>query len=171
MTPTFRARWLTSRTRFRMARYSLAVLVSLVTVSTMSCSSHGLPSAPRYPITIGSKALTVEVALDEAHRERGLMFRKQLGPDEGMLFVYPREDRLSFWMKNTYAPLSVAFIRADGWIAQIEDMAPLDLSTHRSWVRVKFALEMPQGWFERNNVKVGDVVKIPEEAANGGKWE
>jgi len=125
-----------------------------------------LPPAPRYVISVGSRQLTVEVALDSTHRSRGLMFRKRLQPDEGMLFAYPSEDTLSFWMKNTYAPLSIAFVRSDGWIIQIEDMEPLDLVTHRSRMRARYALEMPQGWFARNGVKEGDVVKISEAVAS-----
>ena len=145
--------------------HPLSLILSVLLIALPSCASRkeGLPPAPRFTITVGSKALSLEVALDDAHRCQGLMFRKQLGPDEGMLFVYPYEGTLSFWMKNTYAPLSITFIRADGWILQIEDMEPLDLVTHRSRMKAKYALEMPKGWFSRNNVKVGDTVKIPKE--------
>jgi uncharacterized membrane protein (UPF0127 family) len=133
--------------------------------SGCSHPKDALPPAPLYTITLGSKQLTVEVALDEPHRNRGLMHRKKLGPDEGMLFAYPNEDTLYFWMKETYVPLSVAFIRADGWIIQIEDMEPLDLVSHRSRMKGRYALEMPKGWFARNGIKEGDTVKIPEEIA------
>lgn len=143
--------------------YPIAIILIIPTSCTKKEKIDELPPAPRYTITVGHKTITVEVALTNAHRMRGLMFRKSLGPDEGMLFVYPSEETLCFWMKDTYVPLSVAFIRGDGWITQIEDMMPLDLVTHRSRMRCKYALEMPQGWFARNGVKVGDTVKIPHE--------
>ncbi len=161
------------RTATRARRAALLFALVLLAALAPSCKSRKkeIPPAPRYTLTVGARTITVEVALNEEHRKRGLMFRKQLGPDEGMLFVYPSEDNLTFWMKNTYAPLSIAFIRTDGWIAQIEDMEPLDLVTHRAKMRVKYALEMPQGWFARNGVKEGDMVKIPDEVAQAATWD
>ena len=66
----------------------------------------------------------MEVARTEAQREHGLMGRKDLGPRDGMIFVFDRDQRLSFWMKNTPTPLSIAFLSAEGKILQIEDMEP-----------------------------------------------
>jgi len=77
-----------------------------------------------------------------------------------MIFVFERDEQLSFWMKNTVIPLSIAFIASDGRITEIKDMRPLDLSAVKSSRSVRYALEAPQGWFSRAGVKAGDVVEI-----------
>jgi uncharacterized membrane protein (UPF0127 family) len=105
--------------------------------------------------------ITVEIARTDEERAKGLMFRKQLPEGEGMLFVFDRDQQLSFWMKNTVIPLSIAFISSDGHIVEIKDMQPNDLSSVKSSRSVRYALEVPQGWFNRVNVKAGDAVKIP----------
>jgi len=104
--------------------------------------------------------ITVELARTDEERALGLMFRKQLPDGQGMLFVFDRDQQLSFWMKNTVIPLSIAFIASDGHILEIKDMAPNDLNSVKSSRSVRYALEVPQGWFDRVNVKAGDVVKI-----------
>ena len=112
------------------------------------------------PLTIKGKTIKVEVARTEKEKERGLMFRERMGKDEGMLFVYEREERLSFWMKNTRLSLSIAFIDKGGRIVDIQDMEPFSLETHRSASPARYALEMNRGWFAREGIKVGDLVKI-----------
>ena len=89
------------------------------------------------------------------------MFRERLGKDEGMLFVYDREEFLTFWMKNTPLPLSIAFLDQKGKIVDIQDMEPFSLKTHDSIHPAKYALEMNQGWFKKNGIRVGDVVSFP----------
>ena len=113
------------------------------------------------PLTIKGKTIKVEVARTEKEKERGLMFRERMGKNEGMLFVYEREERLSFWMKNTRLPLSIAFIDKGGRIVDIQDMEPFSLETHTSAHPATYALEMNRGWFAREGIKVGDFVKIP----------
>ena len=114
-------------------------------------------------IQMADRTLAVEVANTAAQRARGLMFREKLGEDEGMLFVFPWEKPASFYMKHTHVPLSIAFIRADGRIANIECMEPLTLTSHRSRDRCLYALEVPQGWFARNGITEGDKVTIPPD--------
>jgi uncharacterized membrane protein (UPF0127 family) len=128
-----------------------------------SCSPRTPVEAPKnVSIAVGGHRVTVELALDEKKQMRGLMFREYLCEDEGMLFVYPSPRPLSFWMKNTPLPLSIAFIDAHGTIVKIEDMKPFDeVSRHRSGIPVQYALEMKKGWFARNGVGVGDRVEIP----------
>jgi len=104
--------------------------------------------------------ITVEIARTDEERSKGLMYRKQLPDGEGMLFVFDRDQQLSFWMKNTIIPLSIAFIASDGFIIEIKDMQPNDLNSVRSSRSVRYALEVPQGWFQRVNVRHGDIVKI-----------
>src|SRR5215203_1376185 len=113
----------------------------------------------------------VEIANNPFERARGLMYRTALGEDRGMLFVYPGEQKLSFWMKNTLIPLSIAYIDSEGRIVDILDMKPLDdKSPHYvSSEPVQYALEVNQGFFEKRGVKVGDRVELPEQAAVGSR--
>jgi uncharacterized membrane protein (UPF0127 family) len=104
--------------------------------------------------------ITVEIARTDEERAQGLMFRKNLPDGQGMIFVFDRDQQLSFWMKNTVIPLSIAFIASDGRIIDIKDMQPNDLNSVVSSRSVRYALEVPQGWFGRVNVKPGDIVKI-----------
>ena len=141
----------------------LAATACVALLYSCSPAEPEKPPAPKvHTIKAGGKDLKVEVANTPEKREAGLSFRKSIPPDQGMLFVYPEDEYQSFWMKNTYVPLSIAYIRSDGWISQIEDMAPETLTTHRSKIRVKYVLEVPQGWFQRNGVKVGDTAEIPK---------
>jgi hypothetical protein len=106
------------------------------------------------------RTVSAEVAFEYNARKYGLMDRKHLAEDSGMLFVYPSAEYLGFWMRNTLIPLSIAFISDDGEILQIEDMKPKDERTVRSKHKVRFALEMNQGWFTRAQMAVGD--RFPE---------
>jgi len=112
-------------------------------------------------LMIKGKKLNAQVARTEREKARGLMFRESLGQDEGMLFVYEREEILSFWMKNTPLPLSIAFIDQQGKIVDIQDMEPFSLRTHFSARPAQYALEVNKGWFQRNGINVGDLVKFP----------
>ena len=104
----------------------------------------------------------VEIANTEAARERGLMGRTALAEDAGMLFVFDREQRLSFWMKDTLIPLSIAYIDGRARIVDIQDMQPLDETTHPSAEPAQYALEVNQGFFEERGIEVGNEVVLPE---------
>jgi uncharacterized protein len=106
----------------------------------------------------------VEIADDLFEQQRGLMYRKSLGKDRGMLFVYRREQWLSFWMRNTRIPLSIAYIDSKGRITDILDMKPLDDKPphYVSSEPVQYALEVNQGFFDEHGVKVGDHAELPE---------
>jgi len=101
-----------------------------------------------------------EIAVTDAQREQGLMYRKKLKDGEGMLFVFQNDQILSFWMKNTLVPLSIAYIAYDGRILEIYDMQPGNLDPVRSSRSVRYALEVPQGWFGRAGLGVGDKLEI-----------
>jgi len=116
-------------------------------------------------MTVGAIALCVEIADDTPERTRGLMFRKELPEGFGMLFVFPDESPRSFWMKNTFVPLSIAFATSDGTITTIKDMTPHDESSVLSHGAATYALEVPKGWFVQNNVQVGDKISIPPSAS------
>ncbi len=100
--------------------------------------------------------LHVEIADTEPLRMKGLMDRKEMGENRGMLFVFDREQILNFWMKNTHIPLSIAYISRIGMINEIRDMKPLDISvTYPSAMPALYALEVNRGWFARNNITKG----------------
>ena len=100
-----------------------------------------------------------EVAATPAQRETGLMYRFSLKPDHGMIFVFERAEPQGFWMRNTYIPLSIAFIATDGRIVNIDDMAPHDETTHWSSGPARYALEMRKGWFAERGIQPGDRVE------------
>jgi hypothetical protein len=111
-----------------------------------------------YPLKIKGHSVRAELADTEEARLTGLMFRDSLPENSGMLFVYEREDRYAMWMKNTYVPLSVAFIDRRGVILNIEDMEPQTLDSHASAGPATYALEMNRGWFKKRGIKKGDRV-------------
>jgi uncharacterized protein len=133
----------------------------LVSIAAVSCSSPAKPKAG-VTLNLGGKPLLVELALNDADRERGLMFRDSLEDGKGMLFVFPSDQRLNFWMKNTKVPLSIAYISHDGTIREIYDMKPYSLDSTASSSSVRYALEVPQGYFSRIGVKPGDRIELPE---------
>jgi uncharacterized membrane protein (UPF0127 family) len=105
--------------------------------------------------------IVAEIARTDEQRERGLMWRQTLAAGEGMLFVFERDRILSFWMKNTLLPLSIAYIAYDGRILEIHDMEPRSQVPVQSGRSARYALEVPQGWFTRMGIKSGDVVIFP----------
>lgn len=125
------------------------------------------------PLTIGAGGeqveVRVEVADDAAERAQGLMNRTELAENRGMLFVFEAEQELSFWMRNTLLPLSIAYIDAEGRIVDIQQMEPLDDEPphYVSAEPARYALEVNQGFFEERGVEVGDSVELPEGVAEG----
>lgn len=114
----------------------------------------------KIPIYIKDKEIWVEVAKTPEERTHGLMGRKHLGKDEGMLFIFEKEDYHGFWMKDTQISLSIAFIDKEGRIVRITDMKPLTLEIHTPPQPILDALEMKKGWFSANGIKVGDVLRF-----------
>ena len=102
----------------------------------------------------------MEVAKTLEERAYGLMGRKDLGKNEGMLFIFETEEYHGFWMKDTYVPLSIAFIDKAGRIVKITDMKPRTLESHIPPQPILYALEMKKGWFSNNGIKVGDVMRF-----------
>jgi uncharacterized membrane protein (UPF0127 family) len=111
-------------------------------------------------ITVGGISVEAEIADDTESRRTGLMHRKSLAENHGMLFIFDSDQKLSFWMKNTIIPLSIAYISSGGEIMEIYDMKPNSLRPVESVHSVRYALEMNQGWFEKNGVTSGDRVII-----------
>ena len=116
-------------------------------------------------IKVGDKSLKVSLAITPEQQKRGLMNIQGMPPrvlpeDQGMLFVYRREEMISFWMKNTTIPLSIAFIDKKGVIKEIKDMEPGSRASVRPERPAQYALEVNRGWFTKNNVRVGDKLKL-----------
>ncbi|MCK9589592.1 MAG: DUF192 domain-containing protein [Terrimicrobiaceae bacterium] len=117
------------------------------------------PELPVAALRIGSTSVRAEVADEAPERSSGLMFRKSLGTDSGMLFVMPSIGPASFWMKNTLVPLSIAFLDENGTIMEIHDMQPKSEKIVKSaFSRIAYALEMEQGWFGKKNIWPGERV-------------
>ncbi|MDR2134350.1 MAG: DUF192 domain-containing protein [Treponema sp.] len=130
----------------------------------VSCGPQKLKTGELAIERSGGAPLSVKVELARTGEEhaRGLMHRKQLPQGEGMLFIFGRDQVLSFWMKDTLIPLSIAFIASDGRIIDIKDMQALDTTAVKSSRSVRYALEVPQGWFDRAGVGEGDIVRVEE---------
>ncbi len=114
---------------------------------------------PTLDLTVGDKQVVAEVASSQEARERGLMMRKSLAENSGMLFTFDEERNVCMWMKDTPLPLSVAFIDLNGNIVSIREMEPNTLKHYCSPETVLYALEMNANWFANNNVKKGAKVK------------
>ncbi|MBL1264055.1 DUF192 domain-containing protein [Candidatus Methylomicrobium oryzae] len=144
--------------RARDGRISIKRLFGVASMAIISLVVTGwafLVFSPEFKertLNIGFSRLQVEVADNETTRTRGMMFRLVPNPSQGMLFVFPTVQPVCMWMKYTLVPLSVAFIRDNGSIANIADMNPLQLERHCAREPVRFALEVSQGWFAATTV-------------------
>lgn len=128
----------------------------------------GQPKLPVINININNATLEVEIANVPKQRYHGLSKRKTLAENAAMLFVYQREEKLLFTMRDTTIPLSIAFVDKDFRINEILDMQPLQDGPFPAQYRSKYALETRQGWFTRNNVDVGDLL-VPEKPIPAGR--
>jgi uncharacterized membrane protein (UPF0127 family) len=109
---------------------------------------------------IGPKEVIAEQAMTPTQIQTGMMFRKEMGENEGMLFVFAGTLQASFWMRNTLIPLTCAYIDSAGTILEIHDMKPLDETPIQAATdQVQYVLEMRQGWFQRNQIGVGTVMR------------
>lgn len=140
-----------------LARSILHAVVTLAFISS-NVQAQQIPKFSVATLSAGMHIIKAEVAATAAERERGLMFREKMGPNEGMLFVFEGPASVCMWMKNTLLPLSVAFLDEKGNIVNIEDMKPQTLDSHCSSKLVRYALEMNQGWFRQKGLKPGSAI-------------
>ncbi|HYP86285.1 DUF192 domain-containing protein [Variovorax sp.] len=140
----------------RLPRRIALLLLCLAPVAALA-QAQGEPQSglPRVHLSAGMYQIEAQVAATPTQREIGLMFRKEMPQQEGMLFVFEQAAPQCFWMKNTLLPLTAAFIAEDGRIVNLADMQPQTTDNHCSSEPVRFVLEMNQGWFERKNIKAG----------------
>lgn len=146
-----------------MRRAFFLVAVCLLVCAVASCKPQKFPVKTVTIRTASGNDITVaaELAVTDEQRQRGFMERRSIPDGTGMLFVFENDQILRFWMKNTPHPLSIAYIDRDGTIRDIFDMIPFSLASVVSTVSVRYALEVPQGWFAKAGVRTGDVVLFP----------
>lgn len=141
--------------------HTLSLLLICTLAITPACDSESRKSDTlenALPIVdFGHARVSVELAIDQNTQAKGLMFRKSMPEDQGMLFVFDRPKQMSFWMRNTHLPLDIGFLTADGVLREIYPLYPHDENSRRS-IRsdLVYALEVNQGWFARHGVKPGD---------------
>ena len=132
------------------------------TAKVLSCTGAERPKAASITISIESKKtgtaipINVETAVTAQEQQRGFMNRKEIPDGTGMIFIFKRDEKLRFWMKDTPHPLSIAFIDSTGRIREIYDMTPFSLDITASTHSVRYALEVAQGYFERAGIDTGD---------------
>jgi len=144
-----------------MNKFLTTCAATIALVSTLTASAAFAQQDRKFPVVslnAGMYVIKAEVASNEAEREQGLMFRRSMGQNEGMAFLFGAPASVCMWMKNTLIPLSVAFIDGDGKIVNIEEMKPQTLDSHCSKRPVLYALEMNEGWFKQKNIKPGSAI-------------
>ena len=130
------------------------------TNTTLPHLNHAQAKLPTLKLWLGNAEVEAEQALSLEQISTGMMFRKDMGENEGMLFVFGRPHRTSFYMKNTTVPLSCAYVDTEGTILEIHDMKPLDETPiEAKSENILYVLEMKQGWFQRHNIGVGTVLR------------
>lgn len=146
-----------------MKRFFSLITILLLLTPLLSCKSKKLPVKDIKIIRQDGTEFIVnaEIAEKAEDRNHGFMERKNIPDGTGMLFVFEKDQILSFWMKNTPHPLSIAYIDSKGKIRNIYDMTPYSLSSIVSTVSVRYALEVPQGWYKKNGITEGDTVVLP----------
>jgi len=141
-----------------MSRFLVFLLSALL-------SGSALAELPRVELTASFHRIDAEVAATQSDRMQGLMYRQQLAPNQGMLFVFPFTAGHCFWMKNTPLPLSIAFLDESGRIINVDEMAPQTEDNHCPRQPARYALEMNAGWFAarglRPGVQIGGLDRVP----------
>lgn len=124
---------------------------------------HLLQAQPRLPtvkIWLGSEEMIAEIARELVQIATGMMYRTNMAENEAMIFVFPYADQRGFYMRNCVVPLSAAYIQPDGTIAEIVDLKPgEEIPVESKSANIQFVLEVPQGWFDRHNVRTGMVIR------------
>ena len=132
--------------------------------SSSSSSSAGYQSRlPTTRMSIGKESFELEIAYRPEDQETGLMHRKSMPDDHGMIFVFPAERNLTFWMKNTLIPLDIIYVNHGGTVVSVKPMKPLDQTGVTSDGPVMYAIELNAGAAARVGVKAGDVLTVPAE--------
>lgn len=127
-------------------------LVAAVFAAPLGAAAEGMPLME---LTAGIHRIEAEVAATQQNRMQGLMHRKSMAPQRGMLFVFDADARHCMWMRNTYLPLAVAFLDDQGRILNVEEMQPQTENNHCAAAPARYALEMNTGWFRARGIGPG----------------
>jgi len=139
---------------------SPAIVATSSFISLPGLPTKAQPKLPAIKVWVGAEELITEMAIAPAQYHTGMMFRTHMAENEAMIFVLPYEQQASFWMANCPYPLSVAYINRDGIIEEIHPLEPFNTnSVVAAAANIRFALETPQGWFDRHHVSTGAVVR------------
>ena len=136
-------------------RFMASIALAALAQATAAQAQDAAQSLPSIKLSAGIHAIEAQLARTPQQREIGLMFRKTMGPNQGMLFAFEQPSQQCFWMKNTLLPLAVAFVGDDGAIVNIDTMKPQTLDSHCSSAPVRFVLEMNDGWFAKRGIEAG----------------
>lgn len=148
---------------YRLEQFTLKILAG-VGVALLSFAVSAQDSMPVIELTAGFHRIEAEVAAQDSHRQVGLMNRKTMPAQRGMLFVFPQANTHCMWMRNTLIPLSVAFLDQDGRIINIADMQPHSEDNHCAKQPAHYALEMNRGWFAQRGIQAGTKLRGLERA-------
>jgi uncharacterized membrane protein (UPF0127 family) len=146
--------------------------VAAATNRSLPYLDHAQPKLPTIKLWIGPKEMVSEVARQQVELNTGMMYRTEMGTNDGMLFVMPYPLRASFYMRNTIVPLSAAYIDPEGTIIEIHDLKPKDETPVEAKVdNIQYILETPQGWFKRNNIGTGTVIRTERGSFQDTFWK
>jgi uncharacterized membrane protein (UPF0127 family) len=138
--------------------HSAAAFLALVVVLLSATPAQAQSGMPRTELSAGMYRIEAEVAATQENRMTGLMQRRSMPANQGMLFVFTQPQRHCMWMKNTLLPLSVAFLDDEGRILNVEDMQPQTEDNHCAARPARFALEMNLGWFRQKGIRPGQKI-------------
>lgn len=114
------------------------------------------PISTYFPIKLGDQTVQLQIAATTSEMQTGLMRRTDLGPDQGMVFIYARPERMRFWMQNTPLPLDIGYFTSDGVLREVYPMYPYDETAISSKnPQIQFSVEMNQGWYQKHGVAPG----------------
>ena len=139
--------------------FLLATLHLCLAVPPAHAQTGPQPRLPTIDLQAGMHIIKTELAISPEQQATGMMFRREMGTNEGMLFVNDEPAQRCFWMRNTLVPLSIAFLADDGTVVNVADMEPQSERSHCSAKPVRFALEMNRGWFAKRGIKAGSQLK------------
>jgi len=147
-------------------RHFLPLLAAVCCGLLTGCGNAAKPAPEpktvqdRFAVKVADQVVQMQLAILPHEMQQGLMYRKTLGADEGMIFIYDRPQQMSFWMRNTEIPLDIGYFDADGKLKEVYNLLPHDERPIQSLGLRQFALEMNQGWYRTHGLKPGDAIDL-----------
>lgn len=143
---------------------AVTILLLIGILSIVSCAEEGLEKQILTITRTDGSTIDVEAEIAQTTEERNFGYKERTHIPEGtgMLFVFERDQILSFWMEDTPTALSIAYIDSRGTLREMYDMTPFSRASIVGTVSCRYALEVPQGWFQKNNITVGSTIQLPD---------